>query len=67
VKFFFDSHWPARRVVFDGMEHQALLNVAQGKELKIAMEGPISPPPVAGGADRELPAYLSNGVVGLKV
>jgi trehalose/maltose hydrolase-like predicted phosphorylase len=31
------------------------------------MEGPISPPPVAGGAGRELPAYLSNGVVGLKV
>jgi hypothetical protein len=31
------------------------------------MEGPISPPPVVGGAGRELPAYLSNGVVGLKV
>lgn len=31
------------------------------------MEDPISPPPVAGGAGRELPAYLSNGVVGLKV
>jgi hypothetical protein len=67
VKFFFDSHWPARRVRLDGMEHQALLNVAQGKGVKIAMEGPINPPPVAGGAGRELPAYLSNGVVGLKV
>ncbi len=66
VKFFFDSHWPARRVGLDGMEHQALLNVAQGKGVKIAMEGPINPPPVAGGAGRELPAYLSNGVVGLK-
>ena len=31
------------------------------------MQGPISPPPAAGGAGRELPAYLSNGVVGLKV
>jgi hypothetical protein len=31
------------------------------------MESPISPLPVAGGAGRELPAYLSNGVVGLKV
>ena len=66
MKFFFDSHWPARRVGLDGMEHQALLNVAQGKGVKIAMEGPINPPPVAGGAGRELPAYLSNGVVGLK-
>jgi hypothetical protein len=66
VKFFFDSHWPARRVGLDGMEHKALLNVAQGKGVKIAMEGPINPP-VAGGAGRELPTYLSNGVVGLKV
>jgi hypothetical protein len=56
--FFFDSHWPARRVSLDGMEHQGV---------KIAMEGPINSPPVAGGAGRELPAYLSNGVVGLKV
>jgi hypothetical protein len=39
------------------MEHQGV---------KIAMEGPINSPPVAGGAGRELPAYLSNGVVGLK-
>src|ERR1700712_386326 len=31
------------------------------------MDGPISPPPVAGGAGDELPAYLSNGVVGLRV
>jgi hypothetical protein len=31
------------------------------------MDGPISPPPVAGGAGNELPAYMSNGVVGLKV
>jgi hypothetical protein len=31
------------------------------------MEGPISPPPVAGGAANELAAYMSNGVVGLKV
>jgi protein-glucosylgalactosylhydroxylysine glucosidase len=31
------------------------------------MEGPISPPPVAGSAGTELPAYMSNGVVGLKV
>src|SRR4030095_574211 len=31
------------------------------------MEGPISPPPVAGSAGNELPAYVSNGVVGLKV
>ncbi len=28
---------------------------------------PISPPPVQGGARNELPAYLANGVVGLRV
>src|SRR3954454_5328355 len=32
-----------------------------------AMDGPISPPPVVGSAGNELPAYMSNGVVGLKV
>ncbi|MET3840563.1 glycoside hydrolase family 65 protein [Bradyrhizobium sp. OAE829] len=31
------------------------------------MDGPISPPPVTGSAANELPAYLSNGVVGLKI
>src|SRR5689334_5606643 len=31
------------------------------------MDGPISPPPVLGGAGDGLPAYISNGVVGLKV
>ena len=31
------------------------------------MDGPISPPPVKGGAGDELPAYMSNGVVGLKI
>jgi hypothetical protein len=31
------------------------------------MEGPISPPPVKGGAGDDLPAYMSNGVVGLKI
>ena len=31
------------------------------------MQKPISPAPVAGGARGELPAYLSNGVVGLRV
>src|SRR3979411_1108215 len=31
------------------------------------MDRPISPPPVAGSAGNELPAYLSNGVIGLKV
>ena len=31
------------------------------------MESPISPPPVAGSAGNELPAYMSNGVVGLKI
>ena len=31
------------------------------------MDGPISPPPVVGSAGNELPAYMSNGVVGLKV
>ena len=31
------------------------------------MPGPISPSPVRGGARGELPAYLSNGVVGLRV
>jgi hypothetical protein len=31
------------------------------------MDGPISPPPVQGGAGDELPAYMSNGVIGLKI
>jgi trehalose/maltose hydrolase-like predicted phosphorylase len=31
------------------------------------MEGPISPPPVAGGAGGDLPAYMSNGVIGLRI
>ena len=31
------------------------------------MDDPISPPPVVGSAGNELPAYMSNGVVGLKV
>jgi trehalose/maltose hydrolase-like predicted phosphorylase len=31
------------------------------------MGKPISPPPVAGGLRGELPAYLSNGVIGLRV
>ncbi|HEX4199211.1 MAG TPA: glycoside hydrolase family 65 protein [Caulobacteraceae bacterium] len=30
-------------------------------------EAPISPPPVAGGGGNELPAYLSNGLIGLRV
>ena len=31
------------------------------------MTTPISPPPVQGGARNELPAYVANGVVGLRV
>ncbi len=31
------------------------------------MERPISPPPVLGGGRAELPAYLSNGLMGLRV
>src|SRR5689334_1784475 len=31
------------------------------------MTTPISPPPVQGGARDELPAYVANGVVGLRV
>jgi len=31
------------------------------------MEGPISPPAVAGSAGTALPAYMSNGVIGLRV
>ena len=31
------------------------------------MSSPISPPPVRGGARNELPAYVANGVVGLRV
>lgn len=29
--------------------------------------GPINPPPVSGEGDRDLPAYISNGVIGLRV
>jgi len=29
--------------------------------------GPISPPPVSGQGDRDLPAYVSNGLIGLRV
>lgn len=31
------------------------------------MRKPISPPPVSGGDDLDLPAYVSNGLVGLRV
>jgi trehalose/maltose hydrolase-like predicted phosphorylase len=31
------------------------------------MSSPINPPPVLGGARNELPAYVSNGVMGLRV
>jgi trehalose/maltose hydrolase-like predicted phosphorylase len=31
------------------------------------MSAPISPPPVKGGRQHELPAYVANGVVGLRV
>ena len=31
------------------------------------MDGPLSPPPVKGSGRRELPAYVSNGVIGLRV
>ncbi len=31
------------------------------------MTSPISPPPVQGGAGNELPAYVANGVMGLRV
>lgn len=31
------------------------------------MSGPISPPPVSVKGDRDLPAYVSNGVIGLRV
>ena len=31
------------------------------------MDGPFSPPPASGAGPTELPAYLSNGVVGLRV
>jgi len=31
------------------------------------MTAPINPPPAAGGGDRDLPAYVSNGLIGLRV
>jgi trehalose/maltose hydrolase-like predicted phosphorylase len=31
------------------------------------MSGPVSPPPVTGEGDRDLPAYVSNGLIGLRV
>jgi trehalose/maltose hydrolase-like predicted phosphorylase len=31
------------------------------------MPGPISPPSVSGGGDQDLPAYVSNGLIGLRV
>jgi trehalose/maltose hydrolase-like predicted phosphorylase len=31
------------------------------------MDAPISPPPVVGGGRNELPAYVSNGLIGLRV
>ena len=31
------------------------------------MSGPISPPPVSGPSGRALPAYVSNGLIGLRV
>src|SRR5512140_3146615 len=31
------------------------------------MSGPINPPEAAGPGERELPAYVSNGLIGLRV
>jgi trehalose/maltose hydrolase-like predicted phosphorylase len=31
------------------------------------VSGPINPPPVTGEGDRDLPAYVSNGLIGLRV
>jgi trehalose/maltose hydrolase-like predicted phosphorylase len=31
------------------------------------MSGPINPPPATGEGDRDLPAYVSNGLIGLRV
>jgi hypothetical protein len=31
------------------------------------VHGPISPPPITGEGDQDLPAYLSNGLIGLRV
>jgi protein-glucosylgalactosylhydroxylysine glucosidase len=31
------------------------------------MAAPLSPPPVRGGGSHELPAYISNGLIGLRV
>jgi hypothetical protein len=31
------------------------------------MSRPINPPPATGGGDRDLPAYVSNGLIGLRV
>jgi hypothetical protein len=47
------------------MERDTLKSVAQGR--KSCMEGPISPPAVKDSASQGLPAYMSNGVIGLKV
>ena len=35
--------------------------------LELNVTNPISPPPVKGGGRNELPAYVANGVVGLRV
>ena len=47
------------------------LNRAQLRPLRPALEfivtNPISPPPVNGGGRNELPAYVANGVMGLRI
>jgi trehalose/maltose hydrolase-like predicted phosphorylase len=48
------------------LERRALVKRCAGWR-KPAMNGPISPPPVGGSAGNELPAYISNGVMGLKI
>lgn len=52
----------------DAMRRRALQPVRIETSAKVMdMSDPISPPPVTSSATKELPAYVSNGLIGLRV
>jgi protein-glucosylgalactosylhydroxylysine glucosidase len=43
------------------------MTAVSGRVPKLVVTAPISPPPVTGASGDQLPAYVSNGVIGLRV
>ena len=47
--------------------HPAFPEQFRSTNREVHMAAPLSPPPVRGGGSHELPAYISNGLIGLRV